>query len=426
MIAAVANNAAMREAVLSADREWRIAPALLLIGCVTFNAVLAVVNGHVTALSPAEVIAVEIALVLAALVLALLRWKPQMTPLMAIIVLLTLFAIVRGLLTAQLEPKFLRDVILIPTFMMLGLSFDERGLGRTILVLHTLIFAVFLLEAIAPQAYSGLFRIQDYYVNTRGNRLDEFYNTSSELFINATRPQERFFWFVDAPRLSSIFLEPVSLGNYCTIAVAFMCACYRRLSGPALGFMAVTAIAMIIGSDGRLAAATSVLILILAVVATWLPPRSAALYIPATVAGAFGLVGALGFQPSADDFPGRLAHGVELLKQYDVAEILGASNRYIAESMDSGVAYLITTQSLPGLLLLWAYFAWGTNAQTAEQVRFTHALSLYLALSMLVSYSFLTIKTAAILWFIQGALQGSSGPTSATHVSSHRPPFTPP
>jgi putative polymerase len=76
--------------------------------------------------------------------------------------------------------------------------------------------------------------------------------------------------------------------------------------------------------------------------------------------------------------------------------------------MDAGVAYLITTQSLPGLLLLWAYIGWGTREDTPEQVRFTHALSLYLALSMMVSYSFLSIKTAALLWFIQGTLQSAS------------------
>jgi putative polymerase len=76
--------------------------------------------------------------------------------------------------------------------------------------------------------------------------------------------------------------------------------------------------------------------------------------------------------------------------------------------MDAGVAYLITTQSLPGLLLIWAYIGWGGREDTPEQVRFTHGLSLYLALSMMVSYSFLSIKTGALLWFIQGALQSTS------------------
>jgi putative polymerase len=387
---------------------FRLMPALVLIGCVVFNAGLAVVNGHIMALPPALVIAAEGMLVSAALGLAMLGWKPQMAPSLALIALLVLFATFRGLLMAQPEPKFLRDVLLIPTFIMLGMSFDERGLTRTILLLHTIVFLVFLLEAVAPRAYSDLLHIQDYYVNTRGNKLDEFYNTNSELFISATRPDERFFSFVDAPRLSSIFLEPVSLGNYCSIIAAFTCACFRRLGWPAVAYLGLTTLAMLVGCDGRLATATCVLIVVVAVVAPWLPPRSHVLYLPLTLAFVFALVIGADLRPGTDDFAGRLAHTVELLRNYDVAEMLGLSNEYLMKSMDSGVAYLIMTQSVLGLLLLWAYVAWGAREDTAEQVRFTHTLSLYLALSMMVSYSFLTIKTGAVLWFIQGTLQGAS------------------
>jgi putative polymerase len=394
-------------------------PALVLIGCVGFNAGLAVINGHIMPLPPALVIAAEGMLVSAALGLAMLGWKPQMAPSLVLIAILALFAIFRGLLMAQPEPKFLRDVLLIPTFLMLGMSFDERGLARTILVLHTIVFLVFLLEAVAPHAYSDLLHIQDYYVNTRGNKLDEFYNTNSELFISATRPDERFFSFVDAPRLSSIFLEPVSLGNYCSIITAFVGACFRRLGWPAVGYLALTTLAMLVGCDGRLATATCVLLVMVAVVAPWLPPRSHVLYLPVSLAFVFALVIGADLKPGTDDFAGRLAHTVELLRNYDVAEMLGLSNEYLMKSMDSGVAYLIMTQSVLGLLLLWAYVAWGAREDTPEQVRFTHTLSLYLALSMMVSYSFLTIKTGAVLWFIQGALQGASARYASRKFVGH-------
>jgi putative polymerase len=127
-----------------------------------------------------------------------------------------------------------------------------------------------------------------------------------------------------------------------------------------------------------------------------------------TVAFVFALVIGAGLKSGTDDFPGRLAYTVELLQSYDVSEYLGLSNELIGKAMDAGVAYLITTQSLPGLLLIWAYIGWGGREDTPEQVRFTHGLSLYLALSMMVSYSFLSIKTGALLWFIQGALQSTS------------------
>lgn len=388
--------------------SFRVLPALVLIASVSFNAGLAFVNGHIMPVPTALVIVTEAGLVSAAMGLALLAWRPQMAPSVALIAALGLFAVFRGLLMAQPDPKLLRDVILIPVFLMLGMSFDIRGLGRAVLALHTIVFAVFLLEALAPQAYSDLLHIQDYYIKTRGNKLDEFYNTNSELFISATRPNERFFSFVDAPRMSSLFLEPVSLGNYCSIVTVFLCACMRRLGLAASGYLALTTAAMLVGCDGRLATATCVLIVIACAMAPWLPPRSAVLYLPAAVLLVFALVIGADLQPGTDDFPGRLAYTVQLLSSYDVPEILGLSNELVSKAMDSGVAYLITTQSLPCLLLLWAYISLIPREDTKEQVRFTHGLSLYLALSMMVSYSFLTIKTGALLWFIQGALQVGS------------------
>ncbi|MCC7251282.1 polysaccharide biosynthesis protein GumE [Hyphomicrobium sp.] len=387
---------------------FELAPALVLIGSVGFNAGLAFFNAHIAPVPTALVIVTEAALVSTAMGLALLAWRPQMAPSLALMAALALFAVFRGLLMAAPDPKLLRDVILIPTFMMLGMASDDRQLARTVIALHTIVFAVFLLEALAPQAYSDLLRIQDYYIKTRGNKLDEFYNTNSELFISATRPNERFFSFVDAPRMSSIFLEPVSLGNYCSIVTVFVCSCFRRLGTAGVAYLTLTTAAMLVGCDGRLATATCALIIVACIIATWLPPRSAVLYLPATLAFVFALVIGADLKPGSDDFPGRLAHTVKLLMSYDVPEILGLSNEFIFKAMDSGVAYLITTQSLPGLLLIWAYIGWGAREDTAEQVRFTHGLSLYLALSMMVSYSFLTIKTGALLWFIQGTLQAAS------------------
>lgn len=408
-----------------ATARFRAAPALVMMASVGFNAGLAFVNGHVLPVPTALVIVTEAALVSAALGLALLAWRPQMAPSLALIAALTLFAAFRGLLMAAPDPKLLRDVVLIPVFLMLGMAFADRGLTRAVLVLHTVVFAVFLIEALAPEAYSDLLRIQDYYIKTRGNRLDEFYNTNSELFISATRPDARFFSFVDAPRMSSLFLEPVSLGNYCSIITAFLAACLQRLGWPAIAYLAPTTAAMLVGCDGRLATATCIVIVIAAAVAPRLPRRSAVLYLPATAALVFALVIGAGLEPGTDDFPGRLAYTVELIRSYDVAEILGLSNELVAKAMDSGAAYLITTQSLPGLLLLWAYITLAPREDTAEQVRFTHAASLYLALSMMVSYSFLTIKTGALLWFIQGALQGASDSSSRLAEADERSIPTP-
>lgn len=385
----------------------RVAPALVLIASMCFNAGLAFVNGHVMGVPTAMVIAVEASLTASAFGLVLLAWKPQMAPSLALLMMLGLFAVFRGLFLAQPDPKLLRDVAIIPIFTMLGMSFDDRGLARTVLALHTIVFLVFLVEVLLPHVYSDLLQIQDYYIKTRGNNIDEFYNTNSELFISATRPDARLFSFVDWPRSSSIFLEPVSLGNYCSIIFVFVCACFKRLGWVSVAYLVITTAAMLVGCDGRLATATCILIVIVCAIAPWLPPRSAVLYLPLTVAFVCALVIGAGLQSGTDDFPGRLAYTVELLQKYDIAEYLGLSNELLGKSMDAGVAYLITTQSLPGLVLIWAYIGWGGREDTPEQVRLAHGLSLYLALSMMVSYSFLTIKTGALLWFVYGALQSA-------------------
>lgn len=406
----IANYPAFRRAEIWHGRRAML-PALaslVLLGSVCFNALLAIVNGHVMALTPALVIAAEAAFVSAALCLAFMGWRTEMAPVLALIIMLVLFAIIRAVATGVVEPKYLRDTLIIPTFLLLGMASGTNNLARTVLILHAIVFAVFLLEALAPSIYSELFRIQDYYINTRGNSVDEFYNANSELFISATRPNERFLPFIDAARLSSIFLEPVSLGNYCTIIVACITSSYRRYSGRALAFLAISTTAMLFGCDGRFAVVCSVLIIVMSFISPRLPPYSAIIYLPAAVLIMFAIVSSAAMQTGGDDFIGRIAHTKDLLLRFDAQEFLGMSDRYIDEAMDSGVAYLIVTQSLPGLILLWLFIAWGPVEHTTEQVRYTHAVCLYLALSMLVSYSFLTIKTGALLWFVQGALQTGS------------------
>jgi putative polymerase len=123
------------------------------------------------------------------------------------------------------------------------------------------------------------------------------------------------------------------------------------------------------------------------------------------VLAAFALTYVAGLHGGADDFAGRLANSVHLLAHLDAPDLLGLTDTLIAPAMDSGITYLILTQSLPIVLLLWLFIAANVSEATPEQVRFTHALCLYLTLSMMVSYAFLTIKTAGLAWFIQGALQ---------------------
>ena len=201
-------------------------------------------------------------------------------------------------------------------------------------------------------------------------------------------------------------MEPVSLGNYCIIIVAFLCATFERIGWLARGFLIVGTLVLLVGCDGRLASISSAIIIVAAGIATRLPSRSALIYLPAAVAGA--LVGSqvLGFEPGSDDFSGRIAYTFALLGAFDVSELLGVPQEAdLTQAFDSGISYLILTQSVLGLIFAWIFIVFASAENNKTQVRFTHALCIYLSLTMMVSYSFFSIKTAALLWFIHGSFQ---------------------
>lgn len=385
-----------------------LGPALLLIAAVTFNALLAVVNAHVTPLTPAVVIAAEVLIVGAAHVVVIAHFRASMTPWYALIFVMAVCAVARSIALGEIDIKSLRDVLLIPTFVLLGMTFDRRRLGTVVVAVQAVVVGVLLFEGLSTDGYASLFKIQDYYVNTRGYDQDDFWNRESELYVSATRPDERFFGFVDLHRMSSIFLEPVSLGNYCIIVCGFICARYRALSSGARLFLVLGVLLALIGSDGRLAALSCIAIIAIAAIAPRLPAKSALLYPFAVTGIAFALVSLAGLRAGSDDFPGRIAHTVELLQKYDVEEFLGASSRFLSVAVDSGLAYLVTTQSLFGTMAIVALIFLSSKDDTAEQARYTHAVSLYLAFTMIVSFSLLSVKTAALLWFIHGSLQSGS------------------
>jgi putative polymerase len=201
----------------------------------------------------------------------------------------------------------------------------------------------------------------------------------------------------------------VSLGNYCIVITGFVCAQFNRLRQLTRWFLIVGNAIAIVGCDGRLAAVASLVIVAASLIAPRLPRNSAVLYFPIVLLVAFVVVNAAGLQDGPDDFVGRVAHSVMLLDRYDVFEFAGISNSYLSVAVDSGLAYLITTQSLFGVAVLWLFVTLGSPQTNTAQIRFVHAVAIFLSLTLLVSFGFLTIKIAALMWFIYGSLNSASG-----------------
>lgn len=385
-------------------------PYWVLVGAVFFNAVLAFINGNITTLTPAFVIAAELLLIGAALVVALTRYKPEMAIPIAFIIWLFLFMILRA---AVVEPassiKFFRDVVIAPVFVMLGLCAGRRYLVFYFLVIHAVIVLVGVLEAFNTPLYSNLFHIKSYFINTRGLSEENFWNTDSDLFVSATRTGSRFIGLADnimaAHRVSSVFLEPVSLGAYCVIVAGVTFSLWNSLSPATRLGLLVSNFFLIVACDGRLAVAS--VFFIAAACACWrmLPRLTPTFYLPIILLLCFLFIAITGQTSGNDDFPGRIAWTVELLKDFDLTDFLGASDGYLDRAVDSGVGYLILSQSIFGLILFWLFTSSATRYETREQICYANSISLYVAFNALVSYGFLSIKTAAILWLVRGVLE---------------------
>jgi len=126
---------------------------------VFFNAVLAVINGHVASLERGHIVVAEMAIYAAALLTVILNADRKMLPWF----LLAFFIVLNGFLLAlgngAFNPKFMRDVLVIPIFVMLGMTYRGGSLTRPIVIVQTVTFVVAILEALRPEAYSEIFQI---------------------------------------------------------------------------------------------------------------------------------------------------------------------------------------------------------------------------------------------------------------------------
>ena len=202
--------------------------------------------------------------------------------------------------------------------------------------------------------------------------------------------------------MSSVFLEPPSLGNFSIILAAYTIANSRQLSGLELIQLIAGIVITLLASDSRLATVTIGVLLVLRVSMLSSIRVLSACYFWLALFAAFIAVLFLGWDAVADNFEGRTVRAVQQLMRFDLADVLGISNTI--PTLDSGHEYLVLTQSVFGLLLFWAYLSFASKPASIEAIRFHHYLWIYISFNLIVAASALSIKTAALLWFAYGAL----------------------
>jgi putative polymerase len=379
-------------------------PVALVVMAALFNAGLAFINARVKPLTGNTVILCEVLIVAASHLYILRNFQMRMTNWYFLALAVAIFAILRISVTDNLDAKYFRDIFVIVTFVLLGMTSTQHRAIQMMAVLQVAVILGILLEAACLECYSDLFSVKDFYISTRGLSETDFTNLSSDLYVSATRPEARFMPFFDLHRLSSIFLEPVSLGNFMIMTAGFTAAFWQRMNNGLRAFFVASSTLMLFACDGRLAALATVAIIAMTVGHRLLPRHAGLVFLPLVAGLAMFITGTVGLKSGTDDLSGRVAYTAELLSGLSLYDFAGWSDSLLDRSVDAGLVYLIITQSLLGVVLVWSFITLSADETSIEQKIYKNSLLLYLALTMMVSYSFVSIKTAAPIWFIFGVL----------------------
>ena len=160
-----------------------------------------------------------------------------------------------AILRNQLDPKGFRDVLIPILFYGLGRQIGDIKYADRVLKLMVWIVLFFgFFELLYLDLYSRFFNIFSYYVSQGSLTAGSNWAKDSVLGLNGTRPEGIGRTILPAllgnHRISSVFLEPVSLGNFAVIIASWGLA-KRREDFKDMLFFVAAALVMIALSDSR-------------------------------------------------------------------------------------------------------------------------------------------------------------------------------
>lgn len=310
-----------------------------------------------------------------------------------------------AILTMQFNVKAPRDLLVPLCFLWLGCNVGrpelaERGLIATIAV----VLFVGLVELLWLDTFTRYLDIFGYYISTGNLQPITDYVRESRLQLNGLRPEgigrTLLPGLLGAHRVSSVFLEPVSLGNFATLIAAWGLS--RNAADWRNGALFLTAAAvMMILADSRF---TLMLLPVLIGMRLLLPGKwmNLAILAPFVAVAAVVFVGLIVDKMEDDDLVGRLAISGWALLRMDLWMYLGLGHQ--PPFGDMGYAYLLSRFGVPLTLVLWFGF-WLMPMPDERGRRFRAFMAVYIALILAVSgTSLFAFKSSALLWLLMGSL----------------------
>jgi putative polymerase len=375
---------------------------MVIFSALVFNFILAIINGFIP-LTSNIVAVVDGFIILFSTYLIVTSNEVVAKKGLLFIIVFVLPCLFVVAMNFELNPKYFRDALIIPVFTLLGFVYNgsfKLFLKRCVIVV--LVFMV--LEAVWVDVYTELVNIKQYYINTRGVFEDGFYTVESNLFVNAYRPGERFIsipnW--DLHRVSSVFLEPVSMGNFAIFIAILLLSAGSWFSRSEKIFFFIAWLLVVIFSDSRFAFLTSLIIVFL----YFLPQivLSFSVFVtPVVLVLSVFLATYFGWEID-DSFQGRVAETAVLLLDSHWSQFL-TGDLSVKVPVDSGYTYIVYTQSVFFLfLIMFLIFGYGRQLDNLYFHKYKFNLAVYLSLSLLISCSLFSIKTASLFFFTYGVL----------------------
>jgi putative polymerase len=377
--------------------------AVILLVAVCNLPVLAFLNARGIGASSALVGLAE-ALVFALCLGLQLRSLPPWT--VALALGLISWIVLTWLVRQRPDIKSLRDLLIPILFISLGRQVADSAFAeRCLRWITALVVVVAVLEALFTDAYGTLFNTFSFYAGLGSIRESAAMFSGQTLTLNGFRPEgigrTLLPALLGAHRTSSLFLEPVSLGNFAVILLAWnLSHDWKDMPKPTL-LLYLAAVVLIVLSDSRFGLLMAAMLLgyrLLPMPAF----RWAAPVFPFAVFGI--LVGVAWFLPLVTDtLLGRLSNSGQSLLNFDAARLLGFDSP-LPGFGDMGYAYVLSRFGVLWVLaLLLLLFLMPCSSERAR--RFRALLVLYFFSSLAISgTSVFALKTAGLMWFLLGAL----------------------
>lgn len=378
---------------------------LTLLTGVGYNLLLALINANVFTVRPVITYAVEFLVYAACFLLGLGSMSRQrIAMIFGGLGLIVTLMFVRFLVNWQIDPKFFRDALVVFAFVVLGSAYTG-SLPKLFIRMTIIVSLVAAFELAMPSAYGDLVNPKSFFVNARGMSAEGFWNEDSNLFVSATRPGERnFLPGSNLPRASSWFIEPVTMGNYICFFTAIVLTFWRWMR-PSMLILSIGLIGfMIVASDGRLAAGTCVLMVLLSPLLKRMDQRLTFLLFLFVIASAWLLVWMTGITAYQDTTMGRIFFTVNSMNNLSFESWMGLDFAQAYRYFDSGISYFIASQSIVGVLAFLLSYSFLLLMPSKEGQLFKNQAMFAFALSLLVSNGYFSIKTSALWWFVCGCM----------------------